>query len=342
MTQEINERAQYILKLLIERYINEGTPVGSRTLADQCGLTLSSATIRNVLADLEELGYLTSPHTSAGRIPTERGYRLFINSLLTVKPLQQNLIAQFEHQLQATHDHQNLLEVTSSLLSKMSHLVSIVSVPKQEYMTLRHMEFLPLSGHRVLVIMVINEQSVQNRIIVTDKKYTASELEQIGNFLTQQFYGRELSAIRQELMEALATERYAMDRLLGSAIDVADLALDISAHNNDFVLRGQENLLDMAEETGISQLRSVLDAFTEKQSILNLLENCMHAEGVQIYIGDESGHKALASCSVITAPYQLEGRTVGVLGVVGPTRMRYEKVIPLVDITAKIVSNTLK
>lgn len=342
MVQEMNERSQFILKLLIERYINDGLPVGSRTLANQGGLTLSPASIRNVLADLEELGYLSSPHTSAGRIPTELGYRFFINSLLTVKPLQQSLIDQFELQLQATRDHQSLLETTTGLLSKMSHLVSIISVPKQETMTLRHIEFLPLSGHRVLVIIVINEQSVQNRIIATEQKYSASELEQIGNFLTQQFAGCELSAIRQTLMDEMANERQEMDKLLANAINIADLALDIEQADQDFVLRGQENLLEMAEATGISQLRSLLDAFAEKQSILNLLENCMQAEGVQIYIGDETGHQGLAACSVITAPYQLEGRTVGVLGVVGPTRMHYEQVIPLVDITAKIVSGTLK
>lgn len=339
----LNERAQHLFKFLVERYIRDGQPVGSRTISDEMGIALSSATIRNVLADLEEQGYLRSLHTSSGRVPTSRGYRFFVDSLLTVQPLKEEMVQQFQQQLDPDLNLPSLVNSASTLLSQITHLAGLVTVPRHERIIVRHMEFLPLSGNRVLVILVLNEREVQNRIIYTDRPYSQSELQLAANYLNSNFAGLDLSSARQKIISSMAADRESMNSLMQTALDVASKGLSIPSDNNpeDYVMVGQANLLGMAEESGVQSLRSLFDAFTQKQIILGLLDECLTAEGVQLYIGEESGYQALDDCSLVTAPYSVSGEVVGMLAVIGPTRMAYDKVIPIVDLTAKLLSAAL-
>lgn len=338
---EINERAQHLLKILIERYIRDGQPVGSKTLAENCTQTVSPATIRNIMADLEERGYVHSPHTSAGRVPTALGYRFFVDTLLTVQPLEPSAIEHVQHELRAEHSLQGLVTSASSLLSGLSRLTGLVTLPKRESLTLKQVEFLPLAHTRVLVILVLNEKEIQNRIIHTDREYTQNELQQAANFLNAEFAGKDLYAIRHDLLSALRRDREQMDTLMRTAIEVADKAFEQQEQADDYVLAGQTHLFDLAAATGVDRLRLLFDAFNEKHRILHLLDQTLTADGVQIYIGGESGLDILTDCSVVTAPYSLGNKIVGTLGVLGPTRMAYDKVIPLVDITAKLLSAAL-
>lgn len=341
--KSLNERAQQLFKVLVERYIRDGQPVGSRTLSDDLGLSLSSATIRNVLSDLEDQGYLRSPHTSAGRIPTAKGYRLFVDSLLTVQPLQEELVKQFEQQLDPDLNVPSLVNSASTLLSRLTQLAGLVTVPRHERLTLRHMEFLPLSGNRVLVILVLNEREVQNRIIYTDRPYSQNELQQAANYLNSFYSGMDLTLARQKILSSMVADRETMNVLMQTALDVASKGLTIQPSQNpeDYVMAGQANLLGMAAESGVENLRSLFEAFTQKQIILGLLDHCINAEGVQLYIGEESGYEALDECSLVTAPYSVSGEVVGVLAVIGPTRMAYDRIIPIVDLTAKLLSAAL-
>jgi heat-inducible transcriptional repressor len=338
----INERAQHLLKVLVERYIRDGQPVGSRTLAEETALGLSSATIRNVLADLEDHGYLRSPHTSAGRVPTAKGYRLFVDSLLTMQPLDQTALVQFKQQLKLDQNVSELAATASNLLSDVTRMAGLVMLPKRERLLLRHVEFLPLSENRVLVILVFNEHEVQNRVIYTDRIYSPSELQQAANYLTAIYAGQNISQIRQQLLNAMQTDREDISHLMQTAIEVANKALTKPASSDqDYVLAGQSHLLELADEGGVMRLRQIFEAFTQKRDILHLLDQCLSAEGLQIYIGEESGYAALDECSIVTAPYSLQGKTVGVLGVIGPTRMSYDRIIPIVDVTAKLLSAAL-
>lgn len=338
----LNERAQHLFKVLVERYIRDGQPVGSRTLADDAGLSLSAATIRNVLADLEEQGYLRSPHTSAGRVPTARGYRLFVDSLLTVQPLQGEIIQQFQQQLDPDQNLPSLVNSASTLLSRITRLAGLVTVPKHERLTLRHLEFLPLSANRVLVILVLNEREVQNRIIYTDQAYSASELQQAANYLNAHFAGTDLTMVRQKIVSSMAADKDSMNSMMQATLDLASKGLQTSSTNqDDFVMAGQDNLLGLAEEAGVNSLRSLFEAFAQKRNLLNLLDHCLNAEGVQLYIGEESGYEALDDCSLVTAPYAISGEVVGVLAVIGPTRMAYDRIIPVVDLTAKLLTAAL-
>ncbi len=341
--KSLNERAQHLFKVLVERYIRDGQPVGSRTLSDEVGLSLSSATIRNVLSDLEDQGYLRSLHTSSGRVPTARGYRLFVDSLLTVQPLQENIIKQFEEQLDPDLNVPSLVNSASSLLSRITQLAGLVTVPRHEKLTLRHMEFLPLSGNRVLVILVLNEKEVQNRIIYTDHAYSQNELQQAANYLNSFYAGMDLTIARQKILSSMASDRETMNTLMQTALDVASKGLALQSPQNpeDYVMAGQTNLLGIASESGVESLRSLFDAFTQKQVILGLLDHCINAEGVQLYIGEESGYEPFDDCSLVTAPYSVSGEVVGVLAVIGPTRMPYDRVIPIVDLTAKLLSAAL-
>ncbi len=338
--EQLSERAQLLLKLLIQRYIEDGQPVGSKVLAESQRIAVSSATIRNVLAELEERGYLSSPHTSAGRIPTNKGYHFFVNSLLSVKSLDDSLLQQLKTEISPDLDNKQLMQSTSQLLSRLTHLAGVVSLPKIQKMLLRHVEFLPLSGKRVLVILVLNEKEVQNRIIHTEKTYTASELTQVSNFLTTHFCGRDLLDIRTELLTALREDRKNLDSLMQNTIEMAEQAFQ-TEDQEDCVIQGQDNLINYVNNNDITNLRSLFDAFTQKQHILGILDGCLAAEGVQIYIGEESGYDVFEGCSLVTAPYKVDGQIVGALGVIGPTRMAYEEVIPIVDISAKILSSAL-
>jgi len=338
---ELNERAQFLLKALTERYIREGQPVGSRTLARDAGLKLSPATVRNVIADLEDLGLVCSPHTSAGRVPTVQGYRLFVDTLLSVKPLEQQTIEGLRDNLDIEGDSHDLVETASSLLSDVTRLAGVVTLPRDEHASLQRVEFLPLSNRKVLAILVISDTEVQNCILSTERDYGAAELQQYSGFLNEQFAGKELHSVRATLIAELRETRENLNRMMTTAMTMADKVLGEAEKGSDYVLAGQTNLMDCDELCNVTTLRHLFEAFDEKREILGLLDQCVESEGVQIFIGEESGYQMLDECSLVTAPYSVDGTVLGVLGVIGPTRMAYERVIPIVDATARILSAAL-
>ena len=339
----LNERAQHLLKVLVERYISDGQPVGSRALSREAGLSLSPATIRNVMADLEDMGLITAPHTSAGRMPTVSGYRFFIDSLLTVKPLQQEVIRQFQRGLEPLDDADEILETASRLLSDMTHMAGLVTLPHREAVTFRMIEFLPLSEQRILVILVTNEQEVQNRIIHPTKRFSAAELTSAANYLNAVYAGKDLVSIRESLVRELQHTRDQMNQEAIRATEIADLAFQVGGQRRkkDFVLTGEMNLLDFDELANMERFRSLFSAFRQKEGLVHLLDRCLQSTGVKIFIGEESGYEALEQCSLVTSSYAIDEHNVGVLGVIGPTRMKYERVIPLVDLTAKLLGAAL-
>ncbi|MCU0808060.1 MAG: heat-inducible transcriptional repressor HrcA [Candidatus Contendobacter sp.] len=320
----LDERTQHLLRTLVERYIRNGQPVGSRTLARDAGLDLSPATIRNVMADLEELGYLRAPHTSAGRVPTARGYRFFIDALLHLKPL----------------EHEEI-EALRRRISGATHLAGVVMLPRRKVATLRQVEFLPLTENRVLVILVLNSQEVQNRVIQTRRPYSATELQQAANYLNQQFTGQDIQQVRASLLRDLREARDCLDRLMQTVVEMAEQTFEAEPSGEDYVVAGQTQLMQYADLSDLDKLRQLFEIFNHKRDLLHLFDQCLHADGVQIFIGEESGFEALEECSVVTAPYSVEGRVLGVLGVIGPTRMAYDRVIPVVDVTARLLAATL-
>jgi heat-inducible transcriptional repressor len=342
--EELNERAQQLLKRLVANYIRDGQPVGSRTLSRDLGLTLSAATIRNVMADLEAAGFVTSPHTSAGRVPTDKGYRFFVDTLLKFEPLEEAKIAQIQSHLgEHIENPKALVAAASRMLSSVTRLAGVVTLPRQSHAALSQIEFIPLSDNRVLAVLVVNGREVQNRILQLERRYSVDELRRASNYLNQELGGKELSAIREHLVSQLKETREHLNQLMLDAIKLAQQAVDVgpSAVRMEYVMAGETNLMDFAELSNVEKLRRLFDAFTQQRDILNLLDNSLKAEGVQIFIGHESGHTILDDCSIVTAPYTLDKEVVGVLGVIGPTRMAYERVIPIVDITAKLLGSAL-
>lgn len=338
-SQKINQRAQRLLKLLISRYIRDGQPIGSRTLSKDTELDLSPATIRNVMVDLEEMGLVVSPHASAGRIPTALGYRLFVDSLLHINPLSDQEIERLRHQLYQENEL-HLFKQASHLLSDITQLAGVVSLPRHNSNRLRHVEFLPLSDKRVLVILVVNEHEVQNRIIHTSRIYTASELEQAANYLNAAFTGKDIKAVRGGLLHEMQEARATMDQMMQTAIEMAEKVFDHEeTEKRDFVMSGQTNLMGAAQLSDVDKLRHLFEVFGQKQDILHLLDQALKAQGVKIFIGEESGYDVLEQCSVVMSPYTINGEVIGVLGVIGPIRMHYDRVIPLVDLTAKLLSS---
>ena len=334
-----SERAQILLKMLVERYIADGQPVGSRALAKFSGLELSPASIRNIMADLEELGFIASPHTSAGRIPTPRGYRFFVDTLLKVRPLDQVEINQLEGQLQPDNT-QKLVSQASHLLSDLTRFAGVVMTPKRRSAAFRHIEFLRLSEKRILLIVVAPDGDVQNRIILTDRAYQPSELTEAANFLNQNFAGLTFNEIKARIQDELRKLREDMTRLMTQALEAGTEVMN--QNSEDYVLSGEHNLLHVQDlSSNMASLRRLFDMFEQKTSLLQLLDISSRAHGVQIFIGGESGLVPLDDCSVVTAPYEVDGQVVGTVGVVGPTRMAYERVIPIVDITAKLLSSAL-
>ncbi|HEX7030329.1 MAG TPA: heat-inducible transcriptional repressor HrcA [Gammaproteobacteria bacterium] len=343
---QLSDRARQLLTTLVERYIRDGEPVGSRTLSRDSGLDLSPATIRNIMADLEELGMVRSPHTSAGRVPTARGYRLFVDALLTVKPLDGREVARLQRELlekmePARGDSQSLMTTTSSLLSGVTQMAGLVTIPKRDFGAWRQVEFLPLSDNRVLAILVVNEREVQNRILELDRAYSQSELQQFANYLNTHFAGRDVGQIRASLLKELRNTRESMNDMMAAAITMAEQMFERAPPDEDYVLAGETHLMEFAELSNVDKLRQLFEAFNKKREILHLLDQCVAADGVQIFIGEESGYQVLDECSVVTAPYRVNEELVGVLGVIGPTRMAYERVIPIVDMTAKLLSAAL-
>lgn len=339
----MNERAQHLLRVLIDRYIREGEPVGSRTLARDSRLDLSPATVRNVMSDLEEMGFVAAPHTSAGRIPTAQGYRLFVDSLLQIQPLDTLQVEQLRQELQAEEaDSSRLIESASNLLSDITRMAGVVTLPRHEHVALRRIDFLPLSQNRILVILVINEKEVQNRIIQTDRAFSASELETIANFLNAHFAGKDIHAVRSHLIEEMQQTRQDMNELMLSVVSVAEKVFaEEEGDDEGYVLAGQTNLMQFRELSDVEKLRELFEAFNRKRDILHLLDQCICANGVQLFIGEESGYQVLDECSLVTAPYSVEGEIIGVLGVIGPTRMAYDRIIPIVDATARLLGAAL-
>lgn len=339
-----NERARFLLKVLIQRFIRDGQPVGSRTLSRDSGLDLSPATIRNVMSDLEEMGFVSAPHTSAGRIPTARGYRMFVDTLIQYqRPSDQDVRKLQEKVAGSRDDTQSLVASVSDMLSRITSLAGVVTVPKGHRTTLRQIEFLPLSDHRVLAILVINDREVQNRILYTEQNYGANELLRAANFINEHYTGVELGDIPRRLIKDLEATRDSMNQAMHDIINVAQSAMEgASSPESAFVVAGETNLMDFAELSDLETLRRLFEAFQRKRMMIDLLDRSINASGVQIFIGEESGYQILDDCSVVTAPYKVDDDKIGVLGVIGPTRMAYDRVVPIVEVTARVLGSVLK
>jgi len=337
----INERSCHLMKILVEKYIHDGQPVGSKLLQESSGLKLSAATIRNVMSDLEKNGLLHSPHTSAGRIPTTEGYRLFVDKLLSVQPISGDLVNKLKHDF-AEHSHQTLLQSATETLSDITRMASVVVTPPRDLLALKHIEFLPLSEGRILVVIVKSDDEIQNRIIQVKENFSSEHLHHMANYLNATFSGKNLADVRQDLLAEMEQSRQDMDGLMKQAIKLAqDTFNDPSDEKNDLVVSGETNLMLYSEMDNMDKMHRIFQAFHEKKQMVEILNHINVAQGVQIFIGRESGYKPLEACSVIAAPYQVDENTMGVLGVVGPTRMQYNKIIPIVDITAKLLTTAL-
>ncbi|MBU6491419.1 MAG: heat-inducible transcriptional repressor HrcA [Burkholderiales bacterium] len=337
----LDQRAQTLLKTLIERYIIDGQPVGSRTLSRYSGLELSPATIRNVMSDLEELGFVSSPHTSAGRVPTPRAYRLFVDTMLAVHPLEaavQQVVSQVQNRLQPASPQQ-LVASAAQVLSNLSQFAGVILTPRRSQV-FKHIEFLRLSEKRILLIIVTPDGDVQNRIILTASDYSPAQLVEAGNYINTHFGGLGFDEVRRRLRTELEALRGDMTTLMQTAMEAST---DVMAEGAESVLiSGERNLLGVEDlSSNMDRLRQLFDVFEQKTGLLQLLDVSSRAQGVQIFIGGESNLVPIEQMSVVTAPYEVDGKVVGTLGVIGPTRMAYERVIPIVDITAKLLSNAL-
>jgi len=332
----LSDRAQSLLKILVERYIAEGQPVGSRALSKFSTLELSPATIRNVMADLEEMGFVASPHTSAGRVPTPKGYRLFVDTMLTVRPMEELERQQLTERV-VPDDPQRVVATASQLLSDLTHFAGVVVTPKRRGAVLRHLEFFRLAEQRVLLIIVASDGEVQNRVLVTDRPYSPSQLTQAANYINQNYAGLDVDVLHQRIRGEVEDLHRDISSLMKAAVEAGSEAL--SQGREDVVISGGRNLLDISSD--LQRLRGLFDLFETKTQLLDLLEKSEGADGVKIFIGGESQLVPLDEFSIVTAPYEVDGKVVGTVGVIGPTRMAYERVIPIVDVTAKLVSSAL-
>ncbi len=333
----LDKRARLLLKTLIERYIAEGQPVGSRSLSKMSGLELSPATIRNVMSDLEDLGFVASPHTSAGRVPTPRGYRLFVDTLLTVQPLTAGLTQHIEGQMQVA-EPQRALQNAAQMLSSLSNFAGVVLTPRRSSV-FRQVEFLRLSERRVLMIVVAPDGDVHNRILITERAYSPSELVEAANVLNTHFAGTSFEQVRSRLQGELSELRREIGSLMEAAVQAG---AEAAAGDDPVVISGERKLLGIDDlATDMEKLRALFDLFEHKTKLIGLLDVSSRAQGVQIFIGGESKLVPMDELSMVVAPYEVDGQVVGTLGVIGPTRMAYERVIPIVDITAKLLSSAL-
>ena len=329
----LDDRAKLLLKALVERYIADGQPVGSRTLSKASGFELSPATIRNVMSDLEELGLIASPHTSAGRIPTNRGYRLFVDTMLTVQK------GELLTQRLAPDQPQKVIANAANMLSSLSHYVGVVMAPKRASV-FRHIEFLRLSEKRVLLIMVSPEGDVQNRVIFTEADYSQSQLIEASNYLNAHYAGMAIEQVRLRVKQELVNLQSEIASLMQAAVQMSSEAM--SEDEGDVVISGERNLLSVSDfSSDMGNLRQAFDLFEQKTQLMRLLEVSSQADGVRIFIGGESQFVPMQELSVVSAPYEVDGHIVGTLGVIGPTRMPYERMIQIVDITSKMVGNAL-
>lgn len=339
----LDSRAENVLKNLVETYIQAGQPVGSRTLSKLPQLGFSSATVRNVMSDLEELGLITSPHTSAGRIPTSQGYRVFVDSMVKASPMTQSAVEQLTERFQSETDSEALLAHASDVLSELTQFAGVVVLPNHSVTRFRQLEFMRLSEARVLAILVTEDGRVQNRVLQTAGTFTDSELVEAANFFNHRYKGSTLDDVRRLLIEDMQQDNDEMHRINQTAMQAASRVIseEDASINKDVMLSGEQKLLDVPDLCQIETLQKLFDAFKTKRDLLDLLDRSMKAEGVSVFIGEESGYNALGECSVIASPYEVEGKVLGTLGVVGPTRMAYSEVISIVDITAKLLSQAL-
>ena len=334
----MDDRSRTLLKTLIERYIAEGQPVGSRTLSQYSGLDLSAATIRNVMAELEEMGFVTSPHTSAGRVPTPRGYRLFVDTMLTIRPIEE-LAARTASQGIQPDSPQRVIAAAANVLSSLSQFAGVVLSPKRSQM-FRQIEFMRLSEKRILLILVTPEGDVQNRILMTAKDYSPTHLIEAGNYINSNYAGLDFATVQSRLRQELDSLRLDIASLMQLAVETSTGSMPEA--QEDVVISGERRLLDVGELTSdMDKIKRMFQVFEQKTTLMQLLDVSSHADGVQIYIGGESDVIPLDDMAVITAPYRVDGQIVGTLGVIGPTRMAYERVIPIVDITSKLLTSAL-
>lgn len=339
----LTPRAEILLKTLIEKYVSEGAPVGSKILARESGLDVSPATIRNVMMDLEEMGFIQAPHTSAGRIPTNKGYRIFVDSLIKTKPVSTKLLKQFEKKFDGDLDPQHVITRASELLSQITNFAGVVTVPGHSQANFRQIEFLPLSNARILAILVTEDGRVQNRVISVDREFKTSELIEAANYFNRTYSGSSLEKLRKKLLNEMKGHSDEMNRIMTTAMTMANRffqAEDEDSHE-DVVLSGEANLFEVPEFAEIEKMRELFETFKTKHDLLELLDKSLKSNGVQIFIGEESGYVPLNGCSVITAPYVMDEQCIGVLGVIGPTRMNYADVINVVDMTSRLVSGVL-
>ena len=335
-------RARRILSAIIDKYIEEGIPVGSKSLSLADNIGLSPASIRNVMSDLEELGFIASPYTSSGRVPTSKGYRFFIDSLLKLQPVEATELERIKKRVNLHESNSRELAISvSNTLSAITKLAGIVTIPKQQVTRLKEIDFIQLSEKRILAIIVMNETEVENRILQMKRDYSKDELKQASNYINTHYRGRSLSYIKKHLINELMQTKESVNSLMSDLIDIADQVLDFS-ESDEYIVAGQRRLMDFHELADINKLRQLFDAFKEKQQLLELLDKSMSTNGIQIFIGEESGYKMFDNCTLITTPYTTEDGAIGVLGVIGPTRIAYQKVIPIVEITAKLLGKSLK
>jgi len=335
---ELDKRAQILLKSLITHHINDGNPVASKTLCTTTGLDLSSASIRTIMKDLEEAGFIASPHTSAGRIPTQKGYRFFVDSLVSKKTLNDSEILSLKSNL-APSDNKNLINTAADTMSYLTKFAGVVMIPRLKKLIFKHIEFLNLSKNKILVIIVTNDGAVQNRVLDTEKDYDQVALIEATNYFNENYMGCDVEDVKSKLLIELKSMKNKMTALMSAAIKTTE---DCN-QNNNLIMAGQRNLLNNEElSQNVSSVRKIIEIFEQKSKLLQLLEKSHQADGIQIFIGEESGYQALDECSIITAPYKSDGEILGTLGVIGPTRMAYERVIPIVDITAKLLGKSIK
>ena len=341
----MKNRDLVLMKSLIESYVREGHPVGSKALLRSSHLSVSPATVRSIMADLERQGLLLSPHTSAGRIPTTQGLRIFVDRLVQMKSPGNKILEHLKHSLNPEQETNTILGKASSVLSEITRMASLVQIPSKPFQKLEHIDFVPLSDNRLLVVLVLQNEEIQNRVIRVDRNYNRDELSVMANFLNQHIAGKDLNAARENLLQQMIDEQRQLNELTRQAIKLAEQGLETGNNNkkegSGFHFSGQTNLVSMATHGHLGNLEGIFQAFKQKQQILSILERSLVADGVKIFIGEESGNQNLHDCSIVTAPYRLNGESIGVLAVVGPTRMRYDKVIPIVDVTAKLLSNAL-
>ncbi len=340
---DLSERAQSVLKGLIRRYVADGAPVGSRTLAKETDLSLSPATIRNVMADLEDYGLIYAPHTSAGRIPTVKGYRFFINSLLKVGPINSQSLGEIAERFSGISDQNSILKGATEMLSQITSFAGIVYAPGNSNAQIRQLEFLNLSEQRVLAILITDDGQVQNKVLAAHREYSASELVEAANYFNAKYSAQSLHGVREQLFVRMKQDHKSMHREMRTAIKMAGQLFDAEdMQSGDQVLvSGENNLLAVPEFTELNKLRRLFDTFKTKQVLFDLLQKSMFTEGVNIFIGEESGYEPFEDCSVIASPYRVDNKRVGVLGVIGPTRMQYDEVISAVDVTAKLMGSAL-